>query len=99
MGEASRAISSKKTWNGYYHQPMTREQVAATVVARALRLAGASADLTYRLALGHDRPNQRLSVAVPAYERTGRAATLYWLNHSVKGLGLTGDELHDVTTW
>ena len=78
---------------------MTREQIAATVSARALQRAGASPDLAFRLALAHDPPNQRLSVVVPSYERTGRASILYWLNHAVKGLELSADDLNGVATW
>ena len=69
------------------------------MAARALQRAGASPDLTFRLALAHDPPNQRLSVVVPSYERTGRASILYWLNHAVKGLELSADDLNAVATW
>ena len=78
---------------------MTWEQIAATVSARALQRAGASPDLAFRLALAHDLSNQRLSVVVPSYERTGRASILYWLNHAVKGLELSADDLNAVATW
>src|SRR5712692_8087763 len=78
---------------------MTREQIAATVAARALQRAGASPDLTLRLALAHDRSNQRLSVVVPAYERTGKASIVYWLNHAVKGMDVSADDLNAVATW
>src|SRR5438105_524773 len=77
---------------------MTREQVAMTAAARAMRRAGASADLLYRLALTQESAH-KLSVLVPTYDRTGKAAIVYWLNHGISGLGVTRDDLRDVTTW
>ncbi len=78
---------------------MTRDQVATIVAARALVRAGASADLTYRLALGHEPASFTIGGAVPTYERTGKTAIVHWVNHSVHGLEITREHVRDVATW